>query len=87
MHATSESGRNVDSATIHASVRNYDPEAGCDPATLQPCSDRALANLKVVVERFKPLYPIASKISARQGSPIGMFFEDMFMGGQVIRVF
>jgi hypothetical protein len=34
------------SNTVLASIHTFDPTAGCDSATFQPCSDRALANLK-----------------------------------------
>lgn len=36
------------SVPITVSVLNFDPTLGCDSATFQPCSDRALSNLKVI---------------------------------------
>ena len=62
----------VDSATVLASIYNWDPAAGCDPLTLQPCSDRALANLKAVVDGFRS-YPINPKEGA---AAIGLWTED-----------
>lgn len=67
----------IDSSTVLASIYNYDPLAGCDSLTLQPCSDRALMNLKAVVDGFRPLYPINSKTGA---AAVGLWTEDTVFG-------
>ncbi len=58
----------VDSNTVLASIHTFDPAAGYDPMTFQPCSDRALANLKKYVDSFRRAYPLnkgAGTLSAR----------------------
>ncbi|KAH9020840.1 hypothetical protein EDB85DRAFT_1895958 [Lactarius pseudohatsudake] len=45
------------SVPITVSVLNFDPTLGCDPATFQPCSDRALSNLKVIGDAFPKIFP------------------------------
>nr|GAT57902.1 glucoamylase [Mycena chlorophos] len=47
-----------DANTVLASIHTFDPAAGCDALTFQPCSDRALANLKVYVDAFRSIYAI-----------------------------
>ena len=83
MRATTIPGRNVDAAPIFASNYNFDLNAGCDAVTFQPCSDRALASLKVIVDRFRLLYPISQNTPVTTGAPIGMYYEDQLLGGQV----
>ncbi|KAI0304306.1 glucoamylase [Multifurca ochricompacta] len=53
-----------DSNTILASIHTWDIQAGCDATTFQPCSDKALSNLKVYVDSFRSVYPINSGVSA-----------------------
>ncbi|KAI0064145.1 hypothetical protein BV25DRAFT_346927 [Artomyces pyxidatus] len=71
----------VDSATHLTSIFNYDQSAGCDALTFQPCSDRALSNLKVASDSFREIYPISSNISAHKPVPLGLFPEDTTGGG------
>lgn len=40
----------LDSNSILTSIHTFDPNAGCESATFQPCSDKALANHKAVVD-------------------------------------
>ncbi|KAI0064146.1 glycoside hydrolase family 15 protein [Artomyces pyxidatus] len=72
----------IDSAALLLSIFNYDQSAGCDPLTFQPCSDRALSNLKVTIDSFRRIYPISSNISVHKPVPIGLFPEDTTGGGQ-----
>ncbi|KAI0281893.1 hypothetical protein BC826DRAFT_1067439 [Russula brevipes] len=51
--AMGRSGYGYGSAPLTAFVYNFDPSLGCDDATFQPCSLRALSSLKVVGDRFK----------------------------------
>jgi glucoamylase len=71
----------LDSNTVLASIHTFDPAAGCDPITFQPCSDRALANLKKYVDSFRAVYPI-NKL-AQKSDPIatGRYPEDVYFGG------
>ena len=70
---------------LTVSVLNFDPTLGCDSATFQPCSDRALSTLKVVGDAFKEIYPINQKLPPNQSPFYGFFLEDKLYGGQVKR--
>ncbi|KAH7107607.1 glucoamylase [Auriculariales sp. MPI-PUGE-AT-0066] len=73
----------LDANTILASVHTYSSNAGCDAATFQPCSDKALAGHKAVVDSFRgSLYPINSGIASNAGVAIGRYKEDSYYGGQ-----
>jgi glucoamylase len=83
----SEGGRSgIGCAPLTVSVLNYDPTLGCDSATFQPCSDRALSSLKVVGDAFKELFPI-NKGLQDQFPFFGFFLEDQLYGGQVRQPF
>lgn len=71
----------LDSNTVLASIHTFDPAAGCDPITFQPCSDRALANLSKYVDSFRTVYPINKP--AQKSDPIatGRYPEDVYFGG------
>ncbi len=84
MIANTGGGRSgVDSNTDLASIHTFDPAAGCDPMTFQPCSDRALANLKKYVDSFRRVYPLNK--GARTTDPVatGRYSEDVYFGGNV----
>ncbi|KAF8641347.1 hypothetical protein AX16_010045 [Volvariella volvacea WC 439] len=74
------SGKDANSAL--ASIHAFDAAAGCDPITFQPCSDKALASLKVYVDAFRSIYPINSGIPANQAVATGRYPEDVYYGGQ-----
>ena len=60
----------------------FHPAAGCDAATFQPCSDKALANLKVYVESFRyGVYYINNGIPANEAIAVGRYFEDVYFCG------
>ena len=71
------------SAPLTVSVYNFDPSLGCDDATFQPCSPRALSSLKVVGDRFKSFFPISQNFTKDQPPYYGFFTEDEFIGGHV----
>ena len=73
----------VDSNTVLASVHTFDPAAGCDAGTFQPCSDKALANLKAYVDAFRSIYAINSGIASSGAVATGRYPEDVYMGGNV----
>jgi len=70
-----------DSNTLLASIHTWDINAGCDATTFQPCSDKALSNLKVYVDSFRSIYPINSGISATSAVAVGRYPEDTYIGG------
>jgi glucoamylase len=79
-----EEGRSgYGSAPLTVSVYNFDPSLGCDDATFQPCSPRALSSLKVVGDHFKEFFPISRNFSGDQPPFFGFFTEDQFLGGHV----
>ncbi|KAI9437567.1 Six-hairpin glycosidase-like protein [Lactarius indigo] len=69
------------SAPLAVSVYNFDPSLGCDDATFQPCSPRALSSLKVVGDRFKELFPLSRNFTSDRPPYFGFFTEDQFIGG------
>jgi len=70
-----------DSNVIVSSIQTFDPALGCDAATFQPCSDRALASHKVVVDSFRSIYGINSGISADSAIAVGRYPEDSYYNG------
>lgn len=76
---TSRSGKDLNS--ILTSTHMFDPEAGCDSVTFQPCSDKALANHKAVTDSFRPIYAINKNIPTGVGVAVGRYSEDVYMGG------
>lgn len=59
----------------------FDPEAECDDALFQPCSPRALANLKVYVDSFRTIYSINKNISSTAAIATGRYPEDIYFDG------
>ena len=74
---------NVDANTVLASIHTFDVDAGCDPVSYQPCSDKALSNLKVYVDSFRDVYSINSGIPAGDAVATGRYPEDVYQGGNV----
>ncbi|TFY50912.1 hypothetical protein EVJ58_g10834 [Rhodofomes roseus] len=70
-----------DANTVLASIHTFDPAAGCDDATFQPCSDKALSNLKVYVDSFRPIYTINDGISSDAAVATGRYPEDSYYNG------
>ncbi|TVY31104.1 Glucoamylase [Lachnellula hyalina] len=70
-----------DANTLLGSIHTFDPAAGCDASTFQPCSDRALANHKVVTDSFRSIYTINSGIAEGVAVSVGRYAEDSYQGG------
>ena len=84
MTANTGGGRSgIDSNTVLSSIHTFDPEAGCSAETFQPCSDRALANLKVYVDSFRKEYAINVGIHSPYAVATGRYKEDFYFGGNV----
>ncbi|KAJ5915679.1 hypothetical protein N7466_011612 [Penicillium verhagenii] len=76
---SSRTGKDVN--TILGSIHTFDPEAGCDDTTFQPCSSRALANHKVVVDSFRDLFTINDDAAEGTACAIGRYPEDTYYDG------
>lgn len=70
-----------DANSILASIHTFDPAAGCDATTFQPCSDKALANHKVVTDSFRSIYSVNSGIAQGVAVSVGRYPEDSYYGG------
>ncbi|KAG8898842.1 hypothetical protein FRB99_007126 [Tulasnella sp. 403] len=69
----------LDVNTILTSIHSFDPNASCEAATFQPCSDKALANHFAVVNSFRgDLYGINSGVAPGRGVAIGRYKEDVY---------
>jgi glucoamylase len=66
------SGKGSAPSTI--SVLNFDPTLGCDAATFQPCSDRALSTLKVVGDAFAKSFAFTQNLPAGPSDQLSPFF-------------
>ena len=72
-----------DANTVLASIHTFDAVAGCDAATFQPCSDKALANLKSYVDTFRSIYTLNKGIPSYAAVATGRYTEDVYFGGNV----
>ncbi|KAK4148843.1 Glucoamylase [Chaetomidium leptoderma] len=70
-----------DANSILTSTHNFDPAAGCDANTFQPCSDKALSNHKVYVDSFRSEYAINSGIPQGKAVAVGRYSEDVYYKG------
>jgi glucoamylase len=71
----------IDANTHLASIHTFDPAAGCDSVTFQPCSDKALSSLKVYVDSFRTIYDINKGIPPTAAVATGRYSEDVYYGG------
>ncbi|CAE6530762.1 unnamed protein product [Rhizoctonia solani] len=71
----------LDANSILASIHTFDANAGCDAVTFQPCSDKALANHKAVVDSFRATYALNSGKAANAAVAVGRYKEDSYYGG------
>ncbi|THH26533.1 hypothetical protein EUX98_g7660 [Antrodiella citrinella] len=71
----------IDANTVLASIHTFDPAAGCDAVTFQPCSDKALASLKVYVDSFRSVYSLNGGVAVNAAVTTGRYPEDVYMGG------
>ncbi len=70
-----------DANVVLGSIHTFDPALGCDSATFQPCSDRALVSHKVLVDSFRDIYGINSGIPSGQALAVGRYPEDTYYNG------
>ena len=70
-----------DGNTLLGSIHTFDPSAGCDDSTFQPCSAKALANHKAVVDSFRTVYAINSGVPEASAVSVGRYPEDTYQGG------
>ncbi|KAF9737510.1 glucoamylase P (glycosyl hydrolase family 15) [Paraphaeosphaeria minitans] len=72
----------IDANTVLTSIAMFDPGASCDDTLFQPCSSRALANLKQYIDAFRTIYTINQGVS-RSGTGVatGRYAEDVYFGG------
>lgn len=70
-----------DANVILSSIQNFDPSLGCDAATFQPCSDRALASHKVLVDSFRSIYNINVGLPTSAAVGVGRYPEDVYYNG------
>jgi glucoamylase len=82
MTANTGGGRSgKDANTILTSIHTFDPAAGCDSATFQPCSDKALANLYTYVNAFRSIYTVNSGVASNAAVATGRYPEDTYYNG------
>ncbi|KAK6433137.1 glycoside hydrolase 15 protein [Oleoguttula sp. CCFEE 5521] len=70
-----------DANSLLASIHLFDQAATCDSTIYQPCSDKALANHKVVTDSFRSIYTINHGIAQGVGIAVGRYPEDVYQGG------
>lgn len=73
-----------DANTLLGSIHTFDPAAGCDDSTFQPCSSRALANHKIVTDSFRSIYKINAGIPKGEAVAVGRYPEDVYQGKAII---
>ncbi|PVH94434.1 carbohydrate-binding module family 20 protein [Periconia macrospinosa] len=71
----------IDAGTVIGVISTYDPKAGCDDSTFQPCSSRALLNLKAYVDAFRDIYTINRNTPADGAVAVGRYAEDIYFEG------
>ncbi|KAF5019186.1 hypothetical protein F66182_8814 [Fusarium sp. NRRL 66182] len=69
-----------DANSILTSIHNFDPALGCDAATFQPCSDKALANHKAVTDTFRS-WNINRGVAQGSAVAVGRYVEDVYYNG------
>ncbi|KAF9562600.1 glucoamylase G2 [Agrocybe pediades] len=80
--ANTGGGRSGKDANVAlASIHSFDVAAGCDAKTFQPCSDKALSNLKVYVDSFRQIYSINNGIASNAAVATGRYPEDVYYNG------
>ncbi len=70
-----------DANTVIASIHGFDPSAGCDDTTFQPCSARALANHKAYTDSFRSIYGVNAGKPPGTAVSVGRYPEDVYFGG------
>ncbi|KAI0137392.1 family 15 glycosyl hydrolase [Xylariales sp. AK1849] len=70
-----------DANSVLSSISGFDPALGCNAATFQPCSDRALSNHKLFVDSFRSVYSINSGVPEGSAVAVGRYAEDSYYNG------
>lgn len=70
-----------DANTLLSAISTFDPAVGCDDATFQPCSEKVLANHKVVTDSFRSVYSLNSGIPEGTAVAVGRYPEDVYYNG------
>ncbi|CEL11050.1 hypothetical protein ASPCAL14157 [Aspergillus calidoustus] len=76
---SSRSGK--DAATLLAVTHTFNPLAECDDVTFQPCSARALANHRRIMDTFRDVYDINADRGQDEAVAVGRYPEDVYFGG------
>ncbi|KAG6007643.1 hypothetical protein E4U21_005724 [Claviceps maximensis] len=81
-NAKAKAGRSgKDANSMLSSIHTFDPAAACTDATFQPCSSRALANHKAVVDSFRAIYHVNRGRGPGQAAAVGRYAEDVYQDG------
>ncbi|KAL5612956.1 hypothetical protein BROUX41_003966 [Berkeleyomyces rouxiae] len=78
---TGTSRTGLDANTPLTSIHLFDPSAGCDDATFQPCSPKQLITTKKLVDSFRSVYSINSGKAAGTAVAVGRYAEDVYYNG------
>jgi glucoamylase len=78
---TNDGRTGKDLNSLLSSLHTFDPAAKCTDSTFQPCSSRALANHKAVVDSFRSVYRVNSGIVQGQAAAVGRYSEDVYYNG------
>lgn len=70
-----------DANSILSSIHTFDPDAACTESTFQPCSSKALANHKSVVDSFRSIYTVNDGRDIGTAAAVGRYSEDVYYGG------
>lgn len=70
-----------DANSILSSIHTFDPQSKCTDSTFQPCSSRALANHKAVVDSFRTIYGVNKGKRQGQAAAVGRYSEDVYYDG------
>jgi glucoamylase len=73
--------KGLDANSLLSSLHTFDPAAKCTDSTFQPCSSRALANHKAVVDSFRAGYSINRGIGQGRAPAVGRYIEDVYYNG------
>ncbi|KAF4331727.1 glucoamylase [Fusarium beomiforme] len=71
----------LDANSILSSIHTFDPSSKCTDSTFQPCSSRALANLKAVVDSFRSIYGVNKNRGKGKAAAVGRYSEDVYYDG------
>jgi glucoamylase len=70
-----------DGSSILSSIHTFDSASACTDSTFQPCSARALANHKAVIDSFRSVYSINNGIPQGKAVAVGRYSEDAYYNG------